>query len=83
MFTRDLEYYLLEYDVSSITDGEERIRERFVTLKKKNDKLNEDLKNQKKKYYDQVAQDDILISQLTELINKLTETLASTVLAED
>ena len=29
MFTRDLAYYLLEYDVSTITDGEER----YATLK--------------------------------------------------
>jgi len=68
MFTRDLDYYLLEYDVSTITDGEERIRERFVTLKKKNDKLNEELKQQKIKYEDQVAQDDALINRLSKLI---------------
>jgi hypothetical protein len=37
MFIRDLEYYLLEYDASTITDGEER----FAVLKKKYDKLEE------------------------------------------
>ena len=59
---------MLEYDISTITDGEERIRERFVTLKKKHDKLNEELKQQKKKYEDQVVQDDALINRLNELI---------------
>ena len=37
MFTRELEYYLLEYDASTITDGEER----FAVLKKKYDELEE------------------------------------------
>ena len=37
MFIRELEYYLLEYDASTITDGEER----FAVLKKKYDELEE------------------------------------------
>lgn len=37
MFIRELEYYLLEYDASTITDGEER----YATLKKKYDELEE------------------------------------------
>jgi len=40
MFIRDLEYYSLEYDASTITDGEER----YATLKKKYDELDEDMK---------------------------------------
>jgi len=46
MFTRDLEYYLLEYDVSTITDGEERhatLKKEYATLKKEYDDLNEGL----------------------------------------
>lgn len=41
MFTRELEYYLLKYDVSTITDGEHR----FAAQKKEHDAL-------KKKYAD-------------------------------
>ena len=69
MFTRDLEYYLLEYDASTITDGEERIRERFVALKKKNDKLNEELKQQK----NTIAHDTLLIDRLSRQIAEIKE----------
>ena len=53
MFTRDLEYYLLEYDVSTITDGEERyaaqmkehaaLKKKHAQLKKKHDHLDKEL----------------------------------------
>jgi len=51
MFTRELEYYLLEYDASTITDGEERfavlkkehatMKEKYDAMKKECDELDE------------------------------------------
>ena len=67
MFTRDLEYYLLKYDVSTITDGEQR----FAAQKKEHDAL-------KKKYEDLVGKvkkkNNILRKAKQELQNTLKET---------
>ena len=67
MFTRELEYYLLKYDVSTITDGEQR----FAAQKKEHDAL-------KKKYEDLVGKvkkkNNILRKAKQELQNTLKET---------
>ena len=64
MFIRDLEYYLLEYDASTITDGEER----FAVLKKKNDKLNEEHAALKKNYAKLKKNHDHLDRELNSMI---------------
>jgi len=71
MFTRDLEYYLLEYDVSTITDGEERIRERFFTLKKEHDTMKKKYADQKKRY-DEL---DKVMSTLEEMVREAIPSL--------
>ena len=53
MFTRELEYYLLKYDVSTITDGEERfavLKNEHAAMKKEHAAMKEKYAAMKKEY---------------------------------